>query len=129
MRGAHSVHDLHVHLVFVVKYRRRVITDRVRGLLIAAATDTCERVRATLDEADGEEDHLHLLVRYPPRLSVADLARLIKTNTSREVRSRRLPEVTSRLWEDHFWSPGYFAASAGGATLETIKVYIQNQRS
>ena len=129
MRGAHSIHDLHVHLVLVTKYRRRVITDRVRHQLIAAAADTTSRIGATITEADGEEDHLHLLIRYPPRVSVAELARLIKTNTSRQVRQQRYPEVTRRLWGPHFWSPGYFAASAGGATLETIKTYIQNQRT
>lgn len=122
-----SVTRLHVHLVFVTKYRRRVITDRVRKHLTETFRDTCGRLGAQLLECDGETDHMHLLVAYPPRLSIADLARFLKTNSSRIVRAARYPEVRRALWGAAFWTPSYFATSAGGAPLGVIKRYIENQ--
>lgn len=122
------VHRLTVHLVLVTKYRRGPITDRVRELLVSTAQETCERLGANLLEADGETDHLHLLVEFPPRLSISVLVGALKTNTSRRVREQGWAEVQNTLWGDHFWSPSYFAESAGATTLENITSYIRNQR-
>jgi len=129
MRGAHSVHDLTAHLVLVTKYRRRVITDRVRVHIVDETTDIATRRGADLLEADGLADHLHLLIRYPPTIALADLARAIKTNTSRVVRARQYPEVTRSLWGSQFWSDGYYVSSTGGAQLHTVTAYIRNQRT
>ncbi|MCH9736507.1 MAG: IS200/IS605 family transposase [Actinomycetia bacterium] len=126
--GRHVVYRLTVHLVLVTKYRRGVITDRVRELLVDTAREVCERHGAALLEADGEDDHLHLLVDYPPRLSVSTLVGAVKTNTSKRVREQQWPEVTAALWGEHFWSPSYFACSTGGAPLERVAAYIRTQR-
>lgn len=126
--GRHVVYLLHAHLVLVTKYRRGAITDRVRTLLIGTAREVCERHGATLIEADGEEDHLHLLIEYPPKVALSTLVGAIKTNTSKRVREQGWPEVTTALWGKHFWSPSYCVLSTGGATIETIKKYIHNQR-
>lgn len=122
------VYALHVHIVLVTKYRRGAITDRVRELLVQQAGASCDRLEATLHEADGEDDHLHLLVEYPPKVSLSRLVGAIKTNTSRKIREQGWPEVTAALWGDHFWSPSYFVASTGGAPLELVAQYVQDQR-
>lgn len=122
------VYRLHAHVVLVTKYRKGAITDRVRTLLIDAARQVCENNETTLVEADGEADHLHLLIDYPPKMSLSALVGIIKTNTSRKVREQQWPEVTQALWGKHFWSPSYCVLSTGGATIDTIKTYIQNQR-
>jgi putative transposase len=126
--GRHVVYLLHAHLVLVTKYRRGAITDRVRMLLVGTAREVCERHGAALIEADGEDDHLHLLIEYPPKVALSTLVGAIKTNTSKRVREQGWPEITNALWGDHFWSPSYCVLSTGGATIETIKKYIQNQR-
>ena len=126
--GRHVVYRLTAHLVLVTKYRRGVITDRVRELLVETTREVCERHGVTLLEADGDDDHLHLLVDYPPKLSISILVGAVKTNTSRIVREQKWPEVTDVLWGKHFWSPSYFACSTGGAPLERVAAYIRAQR-
>lgn len=122
------VYQLSVHVVLVTKYRRGPITDRVRELLISVTREVCERHKVQVIEADGETDHLHLLLEIPPSMSVSKIVGAIKTNTSRVVREQGWPEVTTQLWGDHFWSPSYFAATTGGAPLEKVREYIRQQR-
>jgi len=127
-RGRSVVYELSVHLVFVTKYRRRAISDRVREHLKGTCADVCQKMGAELKEFDGEDDHVHLLVSYPPKLAVSRLVNSLKLVSSRLLRKRDFPEVRSKLWGEHFWTPSYFAGSTGGANLETVKRYIQNQR-
>lgn len=126
--GRHVVHKLTVHLILVTKYRKGPITDRVREHLIEVARESCDRFECVLVEADGESDHLHLLIEYPPKVQLSKLVGAIKTNTSREIRAKGYPEVKKVLWGDAFWSPSYMALSSGGATVETIREYIRAQR-
>ena len=72
--GRHVVFKLHVHLVFVTKYRRGVITDRVREFLKEAMEKVCLDFEAELMEFDGEDDHVHLLIAYPPKVAISAMA-------------------------------------------------------
>ena len=126
--GRHVVYDLNAHIALVTKYRKDAITDRVRELLIATTRDVCERNESVLLEADGESDHLHLLISYPPKISLSALVMAIKTNTSKQVRAQGWEEVRRALWGRHFWSPSYFVASTGGAPLEKVAAYVRSQR-
>ena len=71
--GRHCVFKLHVHLVFVTKYRRRVFDAQAIHLLRGIFADVCSDAHATLVEMDGEDDHVHLLVEYPPKVAVSSL--------------------------------------------------------
>jgi putative transposase len=82
-----------------------------------------------LRQCDGEDDHVHLLVSFPPKYSVANLVNSLKGVSARLLRRRNFPEVRKKLWGEHFWTPSYFAATTGGATLATIRRYIENQRA
>lgn len=126
--GRHVVFSLQAHIVLVTKYRRGPITDRVRHLLVQTATDVCVRHDATVLEADGEADHLHLLIDYPPKVALSRLVGSIKTNTSKRVREQEWREITQARMGQHFWSPSYFAASTGGASLEKVAEYVRAQR-
>ena len=127
-RGRSVVCDLHAHLVFVTKYRRKAITDRVREHIRMTCNDVCSKMGAQLKEFDGEEDHVHLLVSYPPKLSISRLVNSLKLVSARLLRKRAFPEIRQKLWGNHFWTPSYYAGSCGGANLETVKSYIQAQR-
>lgn len=127
--GRHVIYDLHAHIVLTPKYRRKVITPRVRDLLTELATDICHQRDVTLDAIDGTDDHLHLLVSYPPKVRLSDLVRDLKAITSKELRAKNWPEITRALWGEHFWSPSYCVTSAGGAPLDIIKTYVDNQRA
>ena len=77
---------------------------------------------------DGEGDHLHMLVEYPPKLSVSMLVNAFKGTSSRMLRQLR-PDIATRYRNGVLWSPSYFAASTGGAPLEKVKKYVENQRA
>lgn len=126
--GRHVVYDLHVHLVFITKYRRGVIADRVRSELERSFAKVCGDFAATLVECDGEDDHIHLLIAYPPKVALSRLVNSLKGVSARRIITMDLPEVRGKLWRTTLWSPSYCAVSCGGAPLETIKRYIQDQR-
>ena len=127
--GRHCVFAMHVHLVFVTKYRRRVLTSTILNHLKMLFTNVCTKFEASLEEFDGEEDHVHLLVTYPPKVSVSKLVNSLKTASSRIIRKQAYPTIQQALWGDHLWSPSYFAGSCGGAPLELVKQYIEAQKT
>jgi putative transposase len=127
-RGRSVVTALHVHLVFVTKYRRGVLSDRCFPVLRETAAAVCHDFGAILKEFDGEDDHVHLLVEYPATVAISHLVNSLKGVMSRRLRQQHFPEVRAKLWGDHLWSPSYFAASCGGAPLSVIAEYVRGQR-
>ena len=115
-----------MHLVFVTKYRRGVLTAEHHKRLRAIFADVAADFESELRECDGEHDHVHLLIEYPPKVSVSKLVNSLKGVSSRLLRTE-FPHI--RTHRNHLWSPSYFAASCGGAPLEIIKTYIQNQQT
>ncbi len=113
----------------MTKYRRGVITDRVREFLKEAMAKVCLDFEADLLAFDGEDDHVHLLVAYPPKASISAMVNSLKGASAYRLRRQKFPEVQKKLWGKHFWSPSYCAVSCGGAALETVKAYIQDQRT
>jgi putative transposase len=126
--GAHVVFKLQVHMVFVTKYRRHAITARVFEVMGEAFREVCAKLECDLVEVGWEPDHAHLLIAYPPKVTLSTLAQYLKGLSSRRVRARRFPEVTRKLWGSAFWSPSYCAVSCGGAPLATVKAYVRAQR-
>ena len=126
--GRHVVYALQAHLVFVPKYRKAVLAERAVAVLHAAWEQVCADFGCELHETGWEPDHVHLLVGYPPKVSLSRLVNSLKGVSARRLRAANLPEVRNKLWGDHFWSPSYCAVSCGGAPLETIKRYIEQQR-
>ena len=114
--------------MLVTKYRRGAISNRVREEIINAANDVAKRYEFKILDIDGEDDHIHLIVDYPPKLSLSKLVMVLKANTAKKVREKRFEEVESVLWGNHFWSPSYFVSSTGGASLEKVRRYVQDQR-
>lgn len=121
--GRTCVYDLQVHLVFVTKYRRNVFTDGVLTDMEQVMRSVCETMECKLIEFNGETDHVHLLVSYPPKVAVSTLVNMLKGVSSRRLRQK----YDLRTYRNHLWSPSYYAASSGGATSETLRTYIQNQ--
>jgi putative transposase len=118
---------MHVHLVFVTKYRRRVFTREILDELREVFASVCQDFESALAEFDGEHDHVHLLVTYPPKVSVARLVNSLKGVSSRRLQQRQHPSIAKALWGGSLWSPSYFAGSCGGAPLAVVKQYIQSQ--
>lgn len=95
----------------------------------AVMIKVCEDMGATLVEFNGEQNHVHLLVHYPPALALSRLVNALKGVSSRHMRKHYNLELAGKLWGDHLWSPSYFAGSVGGASLEVVKQYIENQKA
>jgi putative transposase len=115
---------MHVHLVFVAKYRRRVFDADAINRLRTIFAD----FEAQLIEMDGEDDHVHLLVEYPPKVAVSNLVNSLKGVSSRLLRKER-PDLKGRYWKGVLWSPSYFASSCGGAPISIVRQYIEQQQT
>ena len=126
--GRHCVFNMHVHLVFVTKYRKDVFTKSMLDAMKGMFEKVCSDFEAELTEFNGEDDHVHLLINYPPKVAVSNLVNSLKGVSSRHLR-KDFPEIKNKLWGGSLWSPSYFASSCGGAPLEIIKQYIEQQQS
>ena len=127
--GRHCVFKMHVHFVFVTKYRRKVFTKEVIDDLRGIFANVCADFETELVEFDGEDDHVHLLVNYPPKVSISILVNSLKGVSSRLVRKKNYPSIRKNLWGGALWSPSYFAGSCGGAPIEIIRQYIEQQQT
>lgn len=128
-RGRTCVFLMHVHLVFVTKYRKKVFTKQILKHLKTIFANVCNDFEAELIEFEGEGDHVHLLVHYPPKMTVSKLVNSLKGVSSRLIRKEEFPSIRSALWGRNLWSPSYFAGACGGAPLTVIKQYIEQQQS
>jgi putative transposase len=97
-------------------------------VLLGAWEQVCQDFGCELRENGWESDHVHLLVGYPPKVALSRLVNSLKGVSARRIRAANLPDIRNKLWGDHFWSPSYCAVSCGGAPLETVKRYIEQQR-
>ena len=89
----------------------------------------CTDFEAQLVEFDGGNDHVHLLVNYPPKVSISKLVNSLKGVSSRMIRRKNYPSIREKLWGGALWSPSYFAGSCGGAPISIIRQYIEQQNT
>ena len=127
-RSRHAAHLLHAHIVFVTKYRKKVLGELHLAAFKEAASLICVELEAELLECDGEADHVHLMIVYPPKLAISKLVNALKASTSKRLRNEFI-DLRAAYEKPVLWSRSYFAGSCGGAPLEVVKKYIQNQRA
>ena len=122
----HSVFSLHYHLVLVVKYRKKVFNDEKSNY----AKDIFERIGSnyniSLVEWHHDKDHVHILFKAHPNTELSKFINAYKSASSRLIK-RDFPEIKPQLWKEMFWSKSYCLITTGGASIETIKKYIQSQ--
>ena len=119
-----------IHIVFVTKYRNEVIDEPIESRLreIYARLCTTQDSELLQCKADlGKRDHIHLLVDLAPRISLGKLCNILKTISSREIRKEFATELKPYYWKPVFWKQGYGYTSAGGAAIDVLIRYIQNQ--
>ncbi|MFD4292461.1 IS200/IS605 family transposase [Rhodococcus sp. NPDC058505] len=125
--GRHCIFLLHAHLVFVTKYRHRVFTDQHLQRMEAIMRDVCTDFEVELVEFNGESNHVHLLVNFPPKVAVSKLVNSLKGVSSRRLR-QEFPDLVQHYWRaQRLWSGSYFAGSVGGAPLSVLRQYIEQQ--
>jgi len=128
LRKRHSVSKLVVHLVFTTKYRRKLFTGIMIEQLRASFESACVKLECELIEMDGEQDHVHLLISYPPKLSISVMVNNLKSISSRVLRLQNT-HITRQSKSAALWSRSYFACTAGGATIEILKAYVDSQNT
>lgn len=126
-RKQHSVYLLTYHVVFVVKYRRKVITDEMAEFMKGEAARLMKGYGGELMEMNADRDHVHLLVSMDPSMAPAKYICSLKTQLSKSVRARFADQYRNVLWGDAFWSSSYFICTTGGANIETVRKYIEEQ--
>ena len=125
--GRHCVFAMHVHLVFVTKLRHKVFSDPHLSRMEQIMRDVCADFETDLVEFNGENNHVHLLVNYPPKVAVARLVNSLKGVSSRRLR-QEFPDLVHHYYRaNKLWSGSYFAGSVGGAPLSVVKQYIEQQ--
>jgi REP-associated tyrosine transposase len=125
----HCVFSLAYHLVLTTKYRRKVITKEMLDRLHEIFSETLDKWNCELIEFNGERDHVHLLFSAAPNLQLSVLVNNLKTVSSRLIRRDFKDVINKVYWKPVFWHRSYCIVTAGGAPLEIIKRYIENQDS
>lgn len=123
----HAEYDLKYHLVLVTKYRRKCITRDMLERLEEISSEVCRRWDVELLEFGGEEDHIHLLISAHPVMELSKFINNLKTITSRMIRKEYKKHLSSYYWKPYFWTRAYYITTTGGASIETIRKYIQKQ--
>jgi putative transposase len=116
-----------IHLVFVTKYRKNVMTEKMLILVEEKMRETCAQMECELLEFNGESDHVHMMIDLHPKVAASVLIGKLKGKSSYFLRKDFWSQIKNKLWGDHFWSPSYCLVSCGGAPLEIVKKYIENQ--
>ncbi|MGT2492860.1 IS200/IS605 family transposase [Cupriavidus basilensis] len=127
--GRHCVFALHVHLVFVTKYRRNVFKKEHLDAMQLILANVCRDFEAELVEFNGEHDHVHLLVNYPPKVALSNLVaslkrRVIAYAPTAVWRLSSVAEAAGRVVV-----PSHFASSCGGAPIDILRQYIEEQQA
>ena len=124
--GSHTAFSIHLHLVWITKYRKKVldgaVSVRVRDLL----RTICQRENVDIIRGHVSNDHIHLLVSIPPQVTISRLVQKLKGKTSYKL-LHEFPHLRKTYWGRHFWARGYFCCSSGNVTDEVIKQYIEKQ--
>ena len=124
-RTSHTVYETKYHLVWAPKYRKWILRGDVRRRVTELFAEIAENHDMEIDTMEVAEDHVHLFVSFPPRLSISNVVGKLKS-ISAGVIFREYPEVKRELWGGHFWQTGYFVRTSGDqVTAEIIRNYIK----
>ena len=122
----HSVFLLNYHLVLVIKYRRKVIDDKISNRLKEIFEHICPKYNITLGEWNHDLDHVHLLFRGSPNTDISKFLNAYKSASSRLIK-KEFPQIKKQLWKGYFWSRSYCLITTGGSPIDVVRKYIENQ--
>ena len=125
--SAHAVYDIKYHVIWVTKYRYKVMRGRVAERARELIRQICQAREVVIVRGAISPDHIHMLLSVPPNLAPAKVVQYIKGRSSRLLQAE-FPELGKRYWGQHLWARGYFCATVGAVDEETIKHYIESQR-
>ena len=122
----HSVFAMYYHLIFVIKYRRKVINDDISNRLKEIFEYIQPNYNITLQEWNHDKDHVHILFKAHPNTELSKFINTYKSASSRLIK-KEYPQIRKRLWKEYFWSRSFCLITTGGVSIDVIKKYIENQ--
>lgn len=122
----HSVFLMYYHLVFVIKYRREVITDKISNRLKEIFEYIAPNYNIALQEWNHDKDHVHILLKAQPNSELSKFINAYKSASSRLIK-KEYPIIRKCLWKEYFWSRSFCLLTTGGAPIEIVKRYIESQ--
>lgn len=123
------VYNCHYHLIWVTKYRKQIFNnDEKRQVMKQLLYKIADLNEVQIKTIEVTSDHIHLLITFPPRLSITNVTKAFKGASAR-LWFQKYPETKSQLWDGHLWSRSYYVGTVGNMSKETVRKYIQNQRT
>ncbi len=126
-KGSHSVHQLHVHLVWSTKYRYSVLQGEIQLRCRDLIRQVCDAMDVRILKGVVSKDHIHLHLSYPPKVSISDLVKRLKGRSARLMLDEFL-ELKRRYWGQHLWGIGYGAWSTGNITDAMVQDYLNHHK-
>lgn len=126
--SGHTVSRLTVHLVWVTKYRYKVLEGDIKMRCRELLIQICDAEDVHILSGVVSTDHIHMHIEYPPSLKISDLVKRLKGRSSRLLQ-REYPKLEKRYWGKHFWAIGYGAWSTGNITEEIVEEYLSRHKS
>ena len=122
----HSVFLLYYHLVFVVKYRRKVFDNEMSDYAKDMFVKLGKKYNISLVEWNHDVDHIHILFKAHPNTELSKFINAYKSASSRMIK-KDFPQVRKKLWKEMFWSRSFCLLTTGGSPIDVVKKYIENQ--
>ena len=122
----HSVFSLNYHLILVIKYRRKILNDDISNRLKEIFEYISPNYNITLEEWEHYKDHIHVLFKAHPKSELSKFINAYKSASSRLIK-KEFSNMKKFLWKEYFWSRSYCLITTGGATIDVVKKYIENQ--
>ncbi len=126
--GGHTIIRLTVHIVWITKYRYKVLRGDIQKRCRVLLLQVCDSEDVRVLGGVVSKDHVHMYIEYPPFLSISNLVKRLKGRSSR-ILQREYPELRKRYWGKHFWAIGYGAWSTGNITEEVVQEYLKHRKT
>ena len=125
-RTSHAVYEAKYHLVWCPKYRKKILIEKIRCTVKELFEEIASHFDFEIDRCEVAEDHVHILISFPPRYSVSKVVGIIKSISGSRI-FREIPKIREKLWGGHLWEQGYFFRTVGEqVTDDVIRKYIEH---
>jgi putative transposase len=125
-RTSHAVYEAKYHLVWCPKYRKKILAEEIRPRVKELFIEISSHFDFEIDRCEIAEDHIHILISFPPKYSVSRVIGILKSISGSKI-FKEFPKVKKQLWGGHFWEQGYFYRTVGEqVTDDVIRKYIEN---
>ena len=126
--GNHTISQLQAHIVWVTKYRYKVLKGDIQARCRELIIQICDAEDIRIIKGVVSKDHVHMHIEYPPSKAISDIVKHLKGRVSRKLQ-QEYPDLSKRYWGQHFWAIGYGAWSTGNVSDELVNEYLEHHRN